>query len=173
MQNRKQHEQAFVDFIKKLAAQKDRWHNVLFRDSFCYPVELLKDNKVCRYLHPFKNTDQKFIKPVVDVIFTRLPENFGGDIEYEYRLIFDYIKTHLMPNGFHVRPFRFMDDKTVRGYVFRVFYNSDFPCTIHPEYITHAEGRSPCPICKTAVTFGEFHPLEIKPCDSRLVEITS
>lgn len=158
------------DFVKTLSIKHARWFNFDHRSSTAVPIEMMKDHKVFHYKHS-ENVPDIFHKPVVDVIFTSLPQQNPFNFEKERSQILEWFRNNLQENGFHFRPFSFKKGDKLVGMVLRIFADEDFPCRMHPEYITHTEGRAPCPVCKTAVTFGQFHPLEIKPVDSRLIEI--
>ncbi|AXG66621.1 hypothetical protein JA33_218 [Dickeya phage vB_DsoM_JA33] len=172
MDTNKLHSLGMYDFVKNHASKYGRWCNFIDRSSVVMPFELLRDRKVIHYKWR-QNVPEIFIHPVVDIIFSALPEQNIENFGKEASALFEWLRLNIKDHGFHFRSFVFNNEEGERvGIVYRIFANEDFPCYIHPEYITHAEGRAPCPACYTAVTFGEFHPLEIKPVDSRLMEKT-
>lgn len=159
------------DFIREHATKHGRWYNFIEKNSVALPFELMSDNKVIHYKW-HKNREEKFQKLVLDIIYTAVPGQSIEKKEKEFSEIYHFIKSNIFIHGYHMRSTVFKRDGEVAGYCIRIFDNSDWPCHVHPEFITHSTGRSPCPACYTAVTFGEFHPIEIVPVNSRFEEKT-
>lgn len=149
---------SFVSLVKHLAIRErfnERWFNFVGRHSHAVPVELTPDHKTFRYFH---RDDTVEAKPVMDVVFNMLPDQTDFEMfESQCTEIFNFVRGVLNKNGFHVRPFKFYKEEKLVAIVYRVHVDVDYPCTLHPEYMT-AEGKSSCLKCGTEIVFGQFHP---------------
>lgn len=149
---------SFVSLVKHLAIRERlnrRWFNFVCRDSHAIPTTLTPDHKTFHYFH---RNDPVAAKPVVDIVFNMLPDQTDFEMfQNQCVEIFNFVHGVVNKNGFHVRPFKFYKEQKLVAVVFRVHADADYPCTLHPEYMT-AEGKSSCLKCGTEIVFGQFHP---------------
>lgn len=149
---------SFVSLVKHLSLREQRsvrWFNFVDTHNHTVPTVLTPDHKTFHYFH---RNDPVEAKPVLDVVFNMYPDQTDFEMfENQCTEIFNFVRGVVNKNGFHVRPFKFYKEEKLVAVVFRVHANKDYPCTLHPEYMT-AEGKSSCLKCGTEIVFGQFHP---------------